>query len=952
MKSGLFSLMYGVSLFSNYQPAQNKLFDLSIEEDYETYERPLTLSLACRLGKQHRYIDTIQRSLFIDDNYKSYLKAMAYRNLRLYQKAWEQLEPLPSNSSYILNAKFKTLYDKRDIQGLISLCENHAVENSLLPHQRKHILEYSFRRVGPHSSRRLAELFSADSHDSYFEEMKEKYKLLENESKSWEQFLNKYNKSYSLHNSDDVKECVDWLLELPDLQSELGLALMADKASRDAAAISVVSDVVAPLFEKGAIHSDLIGADLKYIIKTEHAENRLKPNEQLDLLVAAYVEGDRSGYLYKKIINTLSSVKLRKKDLPDFKRMVDEGFINLSSNDVKPLLLETQNFHYLYNGLHFINQTEKLQDILEYGEQLSQKAHREFLKVVVDPLVDTMESLPFNETIVELLSQHLNGYHKWDCLKSRWFIENGETDLAESYITAFNQNKRLKIYLYLSKYTYQNKMLTLSLRFSNLAYELNPDSVMVLRSLIRTNHRLGNISNRLHFISLLRSKAAGRIFGNEYDMAKDEMDLLEKEWAWDKEVDPVEKGDAVLHVFNKTLPEVNGYTIRNTEILHHQQVMGYQPKAVSKLGWIPEEQENEIVKVERNGVDHYHMRDTQHHAVLNKIPLSEYFTTYANHLEKVVREVKPGLIHAASNFQNALPALRVAQKMEIPSIYEVRGMWHYTQSTKTPGFEGSERYQFHQNYELLCCHIADKIVCISKSLKEHLISLGIPESKITFVPNGVNIDKFQPMAPSEKINADYDLEGKFVIGFIGSITPYEGLDDLLKALAKLKEKRSDVRFLLVGDGVELPRLKSLTKQLGLEEMVKFVGRVPHDEVKDYYSVVDIFPFPRTSAKVCELVTPLKPYEAMAMGKLVAVSNIPALREMVFDGETGLEFKTEDPSSLADTLEKALNNIHLAEKGKEWVIENRNWSTLAERYSPIYSELLGEAIEENQLLETL
>ncbi|TLS38682.1 glycosyltransferase family 4 protein [Pseudalkalibacillus caeni] len=940
MKKQVFSLAYGVSLLSSSKTVQNRLFNLALADNSEYLEKPLLLSLACRLGKQRQFINNCNFSPHLGEQYKRYLNAMAYRNLRLYERAWKELEDLPSENSLIVKAKFKTLYDMRDIQGLIDLGHQVSVGGSLIEKQKQHIVEYTFRRMGPVAAKNLCGIFVNEEKDGHFAALQEKYELLESDSRTWEQFLSKYNKSYSLMKKEDVRECIEWLLTLSDLQTELGFVLLVNNASKHAIPFKNIAEYIGPLLEEGRIDRKYIGIDLEYLILAEYAETEKKPNKKLGYLIEAFHEGDRSDLLYNKLIKVLSKSNLRKRNLTELLRMVDEGFLDLSGEDAKKLLIENPGFHRLYSGLHFIGKTDALSEILEIGKKLPIKYYRELVKGIADSLVDYRGPLPFNDQIVSTVSEMLEGYHKWNCLKLRYYIETDDTGTVKNYLASFEQDKQLKLLLYVSKYCYEVKLLTYALHFSEMAYEIDPDNTMVLRSLIRTNHRLGNITDRLTYLEKLKSKAAGRLFGNEYDMAFDEHQLLKEQWEWSGSPVSLEKEDAIIHVLNKSLPQINGYTIRSSEIAEHLKEMGMNPMVVTKLGWSPEDgQTEELAKDVQNGIEHYHMMDQEHQAVLNKIPMSEYFNHYADHFAQLVRDIKPKMIHAASNFQNALPALKVAETYRIPSIYEVRGMWHYTQSSKTPGFENSERYLLHQEYELACCNIADKIVCISESLKEHLINLGIPAEKISFVPNGVDVEKFQPIDPAEKIKKAYDLEGKFVIGFIGSVTPYEGLDYLMKALAKLKEKRSDLRFLLVGDGVELPNLKELAKRLGIEEIVKFVGRVPHDQVKDYYSVVDIFPFPRTKAKVCELVTPLKPYEAMAMEKLVAVSDIPALREMVIDGETGLEFKAEDSSSLADCLEKAVENMHLAVQGRDWVRENRAWNLLAQEYREIYPDVL-------------
>lgn len=560
---------------------------------------------------------------------------------------------------------------------------------------------------------------------------------------------------------------------------------------------------------------------------------------------------------------------------------------------------------------------------------------RSMWELVSRSLLDSGSHLPITPETDKLLTDLFSGKHGWACLRLRWLVERGELEEVQRDLSNYGGNQKVKILLYLAKICCQYNDFLTALNYAKQAYRIDANNVQVHRRLASIHHRLGNITERLYFLKRI-NKRFGRLYDNELANARDEIRHLKKQWELDYDLRRIVRGHTIVHVWNKSFPTINGYTVRNAEIIKHLKEMGLNTVGVTKLGWPPDDR-SDSVHTYLNEIDMFRLYDANH-TELNKIPMSKYFRLYALRFAKLLGYLKPGIIHAASNFQNALPPLVVARKLGIRSVYEVRGMWHYTQTSKTRGFEYSERYRLHEAYELTCCRLADRVVVISDTLKKLLIDLGIPSKKITVVYNGVNISNFQPQPPCPELQQTFDLEGKLVVGFVGTLEKYEGLDYLLHALAILQGQRSDIKLIIVGDGPALPDLYRLSAQLGLQREVSFVGAVPRDQVRRFYSVMDILPFPRTRARVCELVTPLKPYEAMAMGKTVMVSDIPALREMVSDGNTGLMFQPEDAASLAEAIVSSEQHPYLGRNAREWVMQNRDWRNLLRGYVDVYDGL--------------
>ena len=223
-------------------------------------------------------------------------------------------------------------------------------------------------------------------------------------------------------------------------------------------------------------------------------------------------------------------------------------------------------------------------------------------------------------------------------------------------------------------------------------------------------------------------------------------------------------------------------------------------------------------------------------------------------------------------------------------------------------------------------------------MKEYLIEHGIEESKITVIPNGVDTAAITPIEKDEKIIREYDLKKYHVLGFIGSITSYEGLDLVIRAVKELNtrmELEKKFKLLIVGDGQYRSYLQNLVEELNLQDYVIFTGRVSHDEISQYYSVIDVAPFARTSDLVCRLVTPLKTYEAMAMEKKVIVSDVDALKEMVIDGVNGSYFKAENLNDLMDTIISILDYNDIGFEARKWVEKERDWERLVDKVVNIY-----------------
>ncbi len=328
-------------------------------------------------------------------------------------------------------------------------------------------------------------------------------------------------------------------------------------------------------------------------------------------------------------------------------------------------------------------------------------------------------------------------------------------------------------------------------------------------------------------------------------------------------------------------------------------------------------------------------------------PLDEYMQIAANEIEKKLQEEKPSVVHSASAFYTAIPALIAARRLGIPFVYEVRGLWEITRASTIPGWRDSERFSLESALEASVAKEADQVIAITSGIKGELIKRGVDAEKISIIPNAINKEHFQPLIANEDLSIKIGLKNVPTIGYVGSIVWYEGLEDLLDALMILKNEGVAFNFLLIGDGSALPAIKEKVSGSSIENDVYILGRIPHEEVPDYYSLIDITPFPRKSLEVCEMVSPLKPFEAMAQEKAVIASNVGALQEIIQDKKTGLLFQKDNIEDLAVKLKSLLTDSvlrdTLSKVGKEWVLSNRDWSQMTIRFDKVYDK----AFEKNQ-----
>lgn len=398
----------------------------------------------------------------------------------------------------------------------------------------------------------------------------------------------------------------------------------------------------------------------------------------------------------------------------------------------------------------------------------------------------------------------------------------------------------------------------------------------------------------------------------------------------------------VVHILDHSIPLQSGYVFRTLSILREQRALGWETFHLTGPKQGPTSVTEERVE------DWHFYRTPPPGGILEGVPglgELELMGEIAHRIEQVAKAVRPHVLHAHSPVLNAIPALRVGHRLGIPVVYELRALWEDAAVDHGTAREGGLRYRLSRGLETWALKRADAVATICEGLRDEIIARGIPAERVTVIPNAVDIKAFSlDGTPEPALRRQLGLEDALVLGFIGSFYAYEGLTVLLHAVQRLLARGERVRALLVGGGRQEAELKQLAAELGIAGQVVFTGRVPHGEVQRYYDLMDVLVYPRLSMRLTELVTPLKPLEAMAQGRLLIASDVGGHREMIRPGETGMLFKAGDPDALVAAvleLRKAPDRWPgIKAAARRYVEAERNWRVSVARYRQVYGPLLN------------
>ena len=398
-------------------------------------------------------------------------------------------------------------------------------------------------------------------------------------------------------------------------------------------------------------------------------------------------------------------------------------------------------------------------------------------------------------------------------------------------------------------------------------------------------------------------------------------------------------------VLNASLPhQVSGYTVRSHMLARQLRARDVPLTVLTRLGFpwdLDGHRDASRTSADTvDGVVYHRLVDAS--VDRRRLPEATYLRHYATSLADAIRRADVAVVHAASNYVNGVAAAIAAQEAGLPFVYEVRGLWHQTTAATREGFQDSDGFRYQELMERTAARAADAVLVISDDLRRHARDAwGIDDRRLFATTNAVDTRHFVPRSRDSDLVASLGTDGRATVGFIGSVTAYEGLDDLVRALAMLGP---DTRPLLVvvGDGPYAPQLRALVDDLGCAEDVRFVGRVPFSDVSRYYSCFDLCVYPRKDLPVCRVVPPLKPLEAMAMAVPVVVSDLPPLIELVGGSGAAVVVAPDAPEALAAAIVRLFGDttalVRLGQAGATWVRTNRSWDRVADDVTAVYRAL--------------
>jgi PEP-CTERM/exosortase A-associated glycosyltransferase len=394
----------------------------------------------------------------------------------------------------------------------------------------------------------------------------------------------------------------------------------------------------------------------------------------------------------------------------------------------------------------------------------------------------------------------------------------------------------------------------------------------------------------------------------------------------------------VLHVLDHSLPLQSGYAFRTLALLREQRAMGWEtfhlttPKHYAAS---PDEEQAAGMTF---------MRTNVRPSILRRLPVMNNAMVVwdtQRRLEQVWDRVRPDIVHAHSPCLTGLAALAVAHKRNTPVVYEMRATWEDAAVDHGTTTAGSLRYRLTRGLETSVIRRADAVVAICEGLASEIASRGVPRERISIVRNAVNIRDFDVIENTDDaLRRELGLGAGPVLGFIGSLYGYEGIDVLVAAMPAILREHSQASVLLVGGGPAEAQVKQLAAQLGITERIRFVGRVPNDQVRRYYSVIDVLAYPRKSTRLTELVTPLKPLEAMSLGRCFIASDVGGHRELIPQHLRANLFKADDPADLARVALRVLAEragwAPLLAQGRQYVATQCTWALSAANYRDVYA----------------
>lgn len=461
--------------------------------------------------------------------------------------------------------------------------------------------------------------------------------------------------------------------------------------------------------------------------------------------------------------------------------------------------------------------------------------------------------------------------------------------------------------------------------------------------------RLGELSASLDALADLRAVA------DEPGLARLEREtiarLVETDPRWLPRIPgparPVDsRPGVVLHLLKESVPHrQTGFTTRSRYMVLAQRDAGLTPVVVTQPGFPRSAGVTGAPALEVVDGIRYHRLDPGG-AYPAERPFDLALRDHSWLAARVGRDERPAVIHAASGprgADGALVGLALGAHLGVPVVYEMRSFFEGTWSSNADAGEHAEYARRRWAAETRAMLAVDAVVTLSETMRDEVIARGVAEDRAVVVANGVDVEFFAPRPRDPALAARLGLAGRAVFGYLGNLDhPREGQELLVEATARLRARGRAVACLIVGDGERRPELEALAARRGVADAVVFAGQVAHDEVPAFYAQFDVFVVPRRDDRASRFVSPLKPFEALASGVPLVVSDLPALVEVAAPDERGLRFPADDVNGLVAVLERLLDGPALAARlgaaGRVWVTAERTWASNGRRYRDLYARL--------------
>ena len=413
---------------------------------------------------------------------------------------------------------------------------------------------------------------------------------------------------------------------------------------------------------------------------------------------------------------------------------------------------------------------------------------------------------------------------------------------------------------------------------------------------------------------------------------------------------------AILHVLDHSWPILSGYSVRSRDLIAAQRQLGQSVMVVTgPLHQTDDPEPNELTldatpyfRTPISGI-------VAVHALRRRWPgLREWQVVrlLRNRILELIDAYGVEIVCAHSPALCGVAALQAARRRGLPVVYEIRAFWEDAAVDQERVRTTSLRYRLTRWLETYVARRADAVSGIAQHILQELRSRGVPANKLFHVPNGVNVNRFTPAARDPELAEELGLADGPVFGFFGSLYRYEGIRWLIGAMAQLRARGNRFTLIVVGHGEEEAAIRHAIREHNLTDVVRFAGKVPFEHIRRYYSTVDIMVFPRLSIRLTELVTPLKPLEAMSLKKAVLASSVGGHRELVQHEVTGLLFRPEDVEDFCVQAERLIANPMLREQlgdtAREYILKEKDWKVLAQEYQRIYAFVRQNRLSPGQL----